>query len=165
MPKMKVLFSLIALLYIGITSSLAQINCNHAGQGLPHPMVELSTGKYYIDDKSFPTWNETRLFCENFGLEQVTFDSVEEMQVVWDATAGSQRANYWTSGFYDEIQGIYTWSNGKPVPLEFFTAGEPNEAGGVERTAVVLKNATLYDIRAELFYHIICELPEKCYKP
>ncbi|KAH8343276.1 hypothetical protein KR059_007672, partial [Drosophila kikkawai] len=89
---------------------------------------------YLIENKIKTHWFGARKYCEGMGYNLISLDTTEKVKAINSYLDSQQDKNiYWTSGNDFLTLGRHVWfPSGKPVALDLWHPGEPNNRYGIE---------------------------------
>ncbi|KAH8334539.1 hypothetical protein KR059_011240, partial [Drosophila kikkawai] len=130
----------------------------------PSQFIKIGKGSYYIETVSRKNWFAAYESCRQMKASLIAFESLDEWKLVNQYLRDMQiYRKYWTAGTDWAEQGKHVWfSNGQPLSLDIWRAGEPNNYNGDEHCdeagpAIV---PWLNDIVCTTLRIYICKAPE-----
>eukprot|EP00058_Branchiostoma_floridae_P004563 XP_002590051.1 hypothetical protein BRAFLDRAFT_129759 [Branchiostoma floridae] len=126
---------------------------------LPAPMTKCPDGwlthagscyKYVVGSS---TWHDARQDCLHSGGDLVSINSQEE----WTWVLAQKPAGKYWIGFHDNSkEGSFEWSDGSPVMVTYWGAGEPNNIG--DEDCIEILGDTWNDQECTDTINYICEI-------
>ncbi|KAH8260505.1 hypothetical protein KR038_002682, partial [Drosophila bunnanda] len=101
------------------------------------PFVKIGNGYYFFESNITKNWYDAYQSCRNMGAGLIDFESIEEWNLInnYLNDTGIYK-KYWTSGTIladkSDIKKRTWFSTGKPMSLDIWYPGEPNNLGGNE---------------------------------
>lgn len=108
--------------------------------------AERFAGHYYKMYQEHMTWREARDYCAKQGGYLVAINSPQENEFVKNLVKGVGDA--WIGGSDARREGLWIWTNGKPMRYTNWAPGEPNDAGDQD-FAYMYAHAGNWDDRGE----------------
>lgn len=107
-------------------------------------------------------WDEARTFCENFSMDLLTFDSINESANILIALKKAGLTfNILTGGKRNTLGSGWIWAKtGKIIENGVlpFASGEPNNADGKENCLeIITLNSSFNDVRCEDQRRFACQ--------
>lgn len=90
-------------------------------------------------------WTTAAQQCQRLGGQLVCIETATEAQFVAQIARGN---SLWLGG-YKNARGQWTWVNGKPITVKFWSPGRPDNAGGIENHLEVDPKGTWDDVRKD----------------
>ncbi len=118
---------------------------------------EFNNSKYFHSDIGDVSWTEAKEIAQNSGGYLVVINDKEENKFVKQAL---KKGDGWI-GLSDEMtEGTFEWVNGDPLNYTNWKNGEPNNSGGDQDFARIIKNSgTWGDREASYRTEFIMEVP------
>ncbi|XP_066913843.1 alpha-N-acetylgalactosamine-specific lectin-like [Clytia hemisphaerica] len=85
------------------------------------------SGDFYAYINQKKTWNNAELYCISKGDHLASIKSKQENDFVYRLTTGG-RNDYWIGMSDKQVEGSFTWSDGKTATYKNFASGQPNNA-------------------------------------
>ncbi|XP_017032934.1 C-type lectin 37Da-like [Drosophila kikkawai] len=110
------------------------VNAQESTSLNPSQFIKIGKGSYYIETVSRKNWFAAYESCRQMKASLIAFESLEEWKLVNQYLRDMQiYRKYWTAGTDWAEQGKHVWfSNGQPLSLDIWRAGEPNNYNGDE---------------------------------
>ncbi|KAH8333700.1 hypothetical protein KR059_002584, partial [Drosophila kikkawai] len=100
------------------------------------PFKKIGNGYYYIQGAKKVNWFAAAQECAERGAELVDFKTLDEFNILNHYLNDSYtHIMFWTSGTNLADPKSYVWANGKPIDLDIWYPGEPNNLNGTENCA------------------------------
>lgn len=118
----------------------------------PDPEPETVTVSHYQLVHECMTWDEARQYCEDSGGHLVTISSADELDEVLSQLPAEGLVSCWI-GAYRTSDGGWAWVDGSEFSYASWAAGEPNNDGGTENYATLLKvdgSWAMYDVPGDV---------------
>ncbi|KAH8329019.1 hypothetical protein KR074_001648, partial [Drosophila pseudoananassae] len=130
------------------------------------PFVKIGNGHYFFVSNMETNWFDAYEYCRGMDTHLITFETMDEWNLISDYMKDKEMTDfYWTSGTDLANYGTHTWfSNGKPITLNIWRIGEPNNYGGNEHCDAfyifpVTQHSALNDEQCVTLRRFICEVP------
>lgn len=114
----------------------------------PEPEPETVTVSRYQLVHQNMTWDEARRYCEDNGGHLVTISGADELDEVLAQLPAEGLVSCWI-GAYRTSDGSWAWVDGSEFSFASWASGEPNNDGGTENYATLLKvdgSWAMYDV-------------------
>ncbi|XP_016997808.2 C-type lectin 37Da-like [Drosophila takahashii] len=152
--------------FLGLCAFLGAISLstgfNVTSNLIEAPFVKIGSGYYYIENNLKKNWYAAYESCRRLKADLVTFESVEELDMVSQYILNSKTdVMYWASGTDLAEEGSHVWfSNGQPVYSDLWCPGQPdNKDGGEHCDGLWFESETigLNDGNCGMLHCYICE--------
>ncbi|KAH8328283.1 hypothetical protein KR067_007662, partial [Drosophila pandora] len=128
--------------------------------------VKIGNSHYFFESKKETNWFDAYEYCRSMDTHLITFETMDEWNLISEYMKDKELTNfYWTSGTDLANHGKHKWfSNGKPIKLNIWRIGEPNNFGGNEHCDAFYiipetQQSALNDEQCVTLRRFICEVP------
>ena len=109
------------------------------GAPLPCPRVEFEGRSYFFCDPDELSWRDARDECERWGYQLVVIENQRENEFIIAERQRQRQENLWIGLSDRRDEGRWRWVDGSELRFEAWGDGEPNDGGGGEDCAVILR--------------------------
>ena len=109
------------------------------GTALPCPRVAFEGRSYFFCDPDELSWRDARDECERWGYQLVVIENQRENEFIIAERRRQRQENLWIGLSDRRDEGRWRWVDGSELRFEAWGDGEPNDGGGGEDCAVILR--------------------------